>query len=81
MVRRIKEHINDNVNLTDEEIQKILSKLLNGCKDMVLQLVIRTIIFGSTQDIDWQNVWDIITAYMPELTQYKDFHSILSAIK
>lgn len=79
--RRMVEDYYDAANLTDEEIQKVLSILLRSCSDKALATVVRKIIFSAAYDIDWQEAWDIMTEYMPELTQYNDFNSIISAIR
>lgn len=79
--RRIVEDYDNAINLTDEEIQKILSVLLRSCSDKALATVVRKIIFSAAYDVDWQEAWDIITEYMPELTQYDDFNSIIRAIR
>lgn len=79
--KRMVEDYYDAANLTDDEIQKVLSVLLKSCSDKALATVVRKIIFGAAYDVDWQEAWDIITEYMPELTQYDDFNSIIRAIK
>ena len=79
--RRMVEDYYSAANLTDDEIQKILSVLLRSCPDAALATVVRKIIFSAAYDIDWQEAWDIMTEYMPELTQYDDFNSIIRAIR
>ena len=79
--RRMVEDYYDAINLTDDEVQKVLSVLLRSCEDKALATVVRKIIFNAKYDIDWQEAWNIIIEYMPELTQYNDFNSIIRAIR
>jgi len=53
------------------DIKSILSIKLRQIKDPTLNAVIRNIIFTVAKDLDWNEVYNVMVKYMPELNENK----------
>ena len=56
---------------TEQEIKEILSKYLYSIQDASLQAVVRKIIFSMSENMNWEEIYKVMCAQMPELLNEK----------
>lgn len=56
--------------MSDQQIKEVLSKYLYSIQDASLQKFCRHMIFIENSQ-NWQNIWEIMKEYFPELKLYE----------
>lgn len=63
--------------MNENKVKTMLSReVLNNIKDYSTVAILRTILFDDNNKIDWDEVYKVILAFMPELKQYNGYYEI-----
>lgn len=60
--------------INEQKVKVMLSKeILNYISDGSARSVLRNILFSSDNNINWDEVYDLMLAFMPELNTYDEY--------
>lgn len=58
--------------MTDQEVKILISRyVLGGMQDQAIEDTLRYILFGTHNQIDWQEAYKVMITNMPELSKAK----------